>query len=125
MTIGNRRRGCCSAIVFAASLVFGDIAWGHVFPVHATPGAGAVLHEVPANVVITFDGLLEPIFSTLRVEDANGHEVAKAAAAADRPDATVLEVKLPALSPGVYHVYWSVVARDGHHTMGDYKFTLQ
>jgi hypothetical protein len=34
-------------------------------------------------------------------------------------------VSLPSLSPGTYRVIWSVVARDGHRTEGDYTFTIK
>jgi len=125
MKFGIRRILICGAIAIASCLIGSGAARSHAFPVRASPGAGAVVHVAPANVAITFDDLLEPLFSTVRVEDANGQEVAKAAAAADRPDATVLEVKLPSLGPGVYHVWWSAVARDGHRTIGDYTFTVQ
>src|SRR5262249_3664576 len=121
---GNRRL-MCAAIAVASYLAAIDTVSSHAFPVRATPGAGAVLRVAPTSIVITFDDLLEPIFSTLRIEDTNGKEIAKAAAAPDRSDASVLELKLPALSPGSYHVWWSVVARDGHRTVGDYTFTLQ
>ncbi len=125
MSFGIRRFAACAAIAIAGCLAGSDPARGHAFPVHATPGAGAVLGAAPPSVSITFDDMLEPIFSSVRVEDANGREVAKAPAAADRPDAAVLEVKLPSLGPGVYHVWWSAVARDGHRTVGDYTFTVK
>jgi methionine-rich copper-binding protein CopC len=37
----------------------------------------------------------------------------------------LLEVSLPSLPTGNYHVFWSVVARDGHRTEGDYTFTIK
>jgi copper resistance protein C len=125
MRIGNRRRLLCGAIAAAMVHVGSGNAWGHAFPVRAVPGAGATVHEPPPRVEIAFDHMLEPMFSNVRVEDAGGKQIAQAAATADRPDASVLEVKLPALSPGVYHVWWTAVARDGHRTVGDYTFTLQ
>jgi len=40
-------------------------------------------------------------------------------------DATLLEVSVPRLPPGKYRVIWSVVARDGHLTQGDYTFSIR
>ena len=40
-------------------------------------------------------------------------------------DTTLLEVSVPRLPPGKYRVIWSVVARDGHHTQGDYTFSIK
>jgi methionine-rich copper-binding protein CopC len=34
-------------------------------------------------------------------------------------------VSLPPLPPATYRVIWSVVARDGHRTEGDYAFTIK
>jgi methionine-rich copper-binding protein CopC len=100
-------------------------AWGHAFPDHESPSAGARLATAPASVRIHFNGDIEPVFSKLRVTDEHKQQIAKAAAAKNRSDPKLLEVKLPKLAPGVYHVWWSVVARDGHHTKGDYTFTVK
>ena len=40
-------------------------------------------------------------------------------------DGTLLEVGLPSLPAGRYRVFWSVVARDGHRTEGDFSFTVK
>lgn len=101
------------------------LAWGHVFPDHQSPGAGSVLSTSPRIVQIWFDGELEPIFSTIKVEDAGGHEIAKGAVAPGQPDTTQLQAPLPTLGPGIYQVKWSVVARDGHRTEGQYMFIIK
>jgi methionine-rich copper-binding protein CopC len=100
-------------------------AWGHAFPDHAEPRVGAVLSAPPTRVRIWFDGALEPAFSTLRVHDASGRQVDNGDGHVDPADATLLEVSLPPLAAGRYRVLWSVVARDGHRTEGDYSFTVQ
>ena len=107
------------------ALVAPGAAWSHAFPDHQTPGAGVVLKSSPAAVKIWFDGALEPIFSTLTVQDASGHVVAKGAVTAGEPDPTLLQAPLPKLGPGAYQVQWSVVARDGHRTEGRYTFIVQ
>ncbi len=103
-----------------------EAAWGHVFPEHAEPQVGATVTVSPTCVRIWFDGALEPAFSNLRVQDASGQQVDKGDVQVDPSDATLLEVNLlHPLYPGTYRVIWSVVARDGHRTEGDYTFTIK
>jgi hypothetical protein len=102
-----------------------ESASGHVFPVHAEPDVGATLSVAPTRVRIWFDGVLEPAFSTLRVEDASGKQADNRDTRVDPSDATVLEVSLPPLPSGTYRVIWSAVVRDGHRTQGDYTFTIK
>lgn len=111
----------CSLALCAAAPCW---AWAHAFPDHAEPRVGAVITISPALVRIWFDGVLEPLFSTLQVRDMNGQQVDRGEGHVDESDQTLLEVSLPPLSPGTYRVFWSVIARDGHRTQGDYTFTL-
>ena len=99
--------------------------WGHAFPERAEPRAGATVAAPPSHVRIWFDGALEPAFSSLRVQRADGKGVAVEEARVDPADATLLTARLPPLAPGTYRVLWNVVARDGHRTEGDYTFTVQ
>jgi methionine-rich copper-binding protein CopC len=100
-------------------------AWAHVFPDHSEPRVGHALDAAPPAVRIWFDGAIEPVFSTLRVEDAERRRVDRADAHVDPTDRTMLEVSLPPLAPGRYQVFWSVVARDGHRTEGSYPFRVK
>jgi copper resistance protein C len=112
-------------VVFGLWLAFAGLAWGHAFPDHQIPGAGSVLTASPHMVRIWFDGDLEPIFSTIDVEDSEGYVIAKAVVAPGQSDPTLLQVQLPRLGPGIYQVKWSVVARDGHRTEGQYTFSIK
>jgi copper resistance protein C len=100
-------------------------AWAHVFPDHSEPRVGHTLDAPPPAVRIWFDGAIEPVFSTVRVEDAERRRVDRGDAHVDPTDRTMLEVGLPALPPGRYQVFWSVVARDGHRTEGSYPFRVK
>ncbi len=102
-----------------------SLAWGHAFPDHAEPKVGTTVSISPAQVRIWFDGALEPEFSTLRVENEGGQRVDKGDGHVDKSDPTLLEASLLSLPPGTYRVTWSVVARDGHRTEGDYTFTIK
>jgi copper resistance protein C len=101
------------------------MAWGHAFPHHSEPKVGAILPVAPSRIRIWFDGALEPAFSRLHVQDATGQRVDTGDGHVDSADATLLEVNLRPLAPGPYRVTWSVVARDGHRTEGDFMFTIQ
>jgi len=112
----------CSLILFGWPLC---VAWGHAFPHHSEPKVGATMSVAPNRIRIWFDGALEPVFSSMHVQDAIGRRVDRGDGHVDSADATLLEVDLMPLDPGRYRVIWSVVARDGHRTEGDFMFTIQ
>jgi methionine-rich copper-binding protein CopC len=99
-------------------------ALAHAFPMQQTPGAGAELSEPPGKVSILFDAELEATFFSLRVVDASNHEVNAGTPHLAPDNNRLLETDLKTLGPGNYHVFWSVVSRDGHRTNGDYSFRV-
>jgi methionine-rich copper-binding protein CopC len=100
-------------------------ALGHAYPDHADPKVGSTISVTPARVRIWFDSDLEPVFSSIMVHTADGRMVSKGDGGVAASDPTLLEVSVPPLPPGKYIVIWSVVARDGHRTSGDYSFTIK
>ncbi len=112
-------------ILLVFSLVWSRPSVAHAFPEQAVPGAGAVLDRAPGAVTIYFDSELEPVFSTLIVKNAQGAQVSQGSGEVDSKNQAALSTKLSTNNKGTYHVYWSVIARDGHHTEGDYTFTVQ
>jgi methionine-rich copper-binding protein CopC len=112
-------------LAVAVLLLAPSWAAAHAFPDHSEPRVGHTLEASPPAVRIWFDGRIEPVFSTVRVEDADKRRVDKGDARVDPSDGTLLEVGLPPLAPGRYRVFWSVVARDGHRTDGDYPFRVK
>jgi len=113
--------------LLAAAMLLLAPSWAaaHAFPDHSEPRVGHTLEAAPPAVRIWFDGKIEPVFSTVRVEDADKRRVDKGDARVDPSDGTLLEVGLPPLAPGRYRVFWSVVARDGHRTEGDFPFRVK
>src|SRR5512142_1196034 len=101
------------------------VASAHAYPDHADPKVGSTVHVSPSIVRIWFDSALEPAFSSIMVHIDGGAMVDKRDGRVDPSDPSLLEISVPALPPGVYRVYWSVVARDGHRTSGDYTFTIK
>lgn len=98
----------------------------HAFPNNSSPHVGATLTTAPTQVKIWFDAEIEPVFSTLLVKNAAGKQVSVGKGKVDPTSHVLLETTLPnALAPGTYSVYWSVIAHDGHHTEGQFAFTLR
>jgi len=100
-------------------------AWSHAFPDHADPRVGATLDAAPATVRVWFDGEIEPVFSNIRVENGDRQRVDKGDGRVDPKDNRLLQVSLSPLAPGKYRVFWSVIARDGHRTEGDFPFRVK
>lgn len=106
-------------------LVLTPVAFAHAFPDHAEPKVGATVAAPPTRIRIWFDSALEPAFSTIRVQNASDKEVDNKDGRVNSSDVTLLEVTVPRLPAGSYRVIWSVVARDGHRTTGDYSFAIK
>jgi methionine-rich copper-binding protein CopC len=118
------RRLAARLSVFVVAALTAGTAWAHVFPKQQEPAAGTTVAS-PPYVRITFDGPLEPSFSSLQVTDAAGKQVNVAKAKVDPSRPAVMTVALPALAAGHYVVHWVAVASDGHRTHGDYPFDVK
>src|SRR5215470_774583 len=99
--------GLVVAIVLA--LVPGAV-WAHAFVKRSLPRSNTTISEPPEKVQIWFDGPVEPVFITVRVENSQKQRVDKGDARLSSTDNTLVEVGLPLLSPGRYRVLWNVVA---------------
>jgi methionine-rich copper-binding protein CopC len=100
------------------------LARAHAFPVRSDPRVGWTIPVSPAKVTIWFDGELEPAFSSITVYNSAKQQVDKGNSRVNDRDASVLEVDLPPLASGTYHVYWKVLAKDTHVTEGDFTFSV-
>jgi copper resistance protein C len=109
----------------SAILLFHTIAWSHAFVNRSEPRTGVTLGESPAQIRIWFDGPIESLFSTIRVENGDKQRIDKGNACVSSSDNRLLEVGLPSLPSGRYRVFWSVIARDGHRREGDFSFLIK
>ena len=117
---------CRLALVVVTGLpLLWDSAWAHAFVSRSEPRRGATLIEPPAQIRIWFDGPIEQLFATIRVENSDKRRVDKGDSRVSPSDNRLLEVGLPILPPGRYRVFWSVVARDGHRREGDFSFLIK
>ena len=110
-----------AVLLSCTSLLWAAAALAQAFPEESQPGVGAVLHQAPHQVRIRFDSRLEDVFSIIVVKDATGERIS-GRTKLDPDSLKTLEVSLPALKPGEYHVYWTALSWDGHRTKGDYVF---
>ena len=110
---------------FVLTIFFPSAAQCHVYPDSSSPAVGSVVTQAPKEIKIWFDGRLEAAFSGIRVMSEDSVEVDEKNSHVGKSNPVLLEVSLKDLNPGKYHVYWSAVARDGHHTYGDYIFTYK
>ncbi len=109
---------------FLIALAFPPVARGHAFPIRSEPRVGWTVADPPSKVTIWFDGGLEPVFSTITVYNSAKQQVDKGNSRVNGLDASVLEVDLTPLAPGIYHVYWKALAKDTHVTEGDFTFAV-
>ncbi|MHB1543318.1 MAG: copper resistance CopC family protein [Gammaproteobacteria bacterium] len=100
-------------------------AYAHAFPERSSPHVGAHLKAGPNTVKIWFDAGIEPIFSKLIVRSAQGQKVSVGPGFIPKGQHALLETRLKTLTPGIYFVYWSVIAFDGHHTEGRWYFRVK
>lgn len=98
-------------------------ASAHAFLKTATPAVGSTVSQPPSQVVIDFTEGVEPRFSTIEVQNAQGARVDTG-----RPHLVAgddhLAVGLKPLPPGSYTVTWHATATDTHKTQGKFNFTV-
>lgn len=101
-------------------------ATAHALVERSIPATGETLAQAPAVVSIVFDAELEPVFSKLIVKNEQGEKVSQGDGEIAPGNHKVLAARLaPSAGRGAYHVFWDVIARDGHRAKGDYVFTVK
>jgi hypothetical protein len=98
-------------------------AHAHAMLDHASPSVGSV-GPAPKSVTLSFTESLEPAFSTITVQNAQGVAVQSGKASVDPDDRRQLRVPLKPLQPGTYKVIWRVLSVDTHRTQGDFTFSV-
>ena len=118
-------RRCAAALVagaLAATLVAAP-ALAHSFLVEATPSSKDHVATSPKTVKLRFGGGVEPKYSKLTVENAEGKVLGEGAIGTpEKP--RELSMEAPELAPGKYVVRYRVLSVDGHIVEGNYEFTV-
>jgi methionine-rich copper-binding protein CopC len=109
-------------VFVALALLAATPAFAHAHLKAATPAENATVSTAPAEIVLEFSEAVEPEFSTIEVDDANGVRMDKGDAHRDAADARRLTVALQPLAPGTYKVVWHITSVDTHKTSGSYQF---
>lgn len=110
--------GLIAAFLFAG----GAPVLAHSFLVEATPSSKDHVAMPPKIVKLRFGGGVEPAYSTLSVEGADGKVVAEGAKGDPaKPRDLNLDVTTP-VAPGRYVVRYRVLSTDGHIVEGNYEF---
>ena len=94
----------------------------HVGLVSTTPADGTNVTEPPSEVVITFDGELDPEVSGFTVTDSAGAEVGTGIVDLEVADRDELRGDVEITEPGVYLVSWTAAGTDGHEETGEFRF---
>jgi methionine-rich copper-binding protein CopC len=111
-------------LLLPAMLLAASSAFAHAFLKNASPPVGSDIPVSPAVVTITFTEGVEPSFSTIEVQNAQGQRVDKADPHLVDGEQTKLAVNLPKLPAGTYKVIWHATSVDTHKTEGSFNFTV-
>lgn len=98
---------------------------GHVHLESTTPEAGDNLDDPPDEVVIEFDGELNPDASGFTVHGPGEGEVGAGEVDLSVADRNTLRGDVTITEPGIYTVEYSVVGEDGHEVAGEFSFGYQ
>jgi len=96
-------------------------ARAHAFLDHASPLVGSTVAAAPHEVSLWFTQELEPAFSSVEVNDANGARVDQGKA---QVAGNVMRIGLKPLPPGSYRVRWHALSVDTHKTEGSFSFRV-
>lgn len=118
------RSGLMAALAFAGAFS-AHAAFAHAYPKTATPAADSTVQTAPSEVAIEFDDELEPKFSSMLVQDANGVRVDDGHSHVTSDDPKHLVVGVKQLAAGLYKVVWHATDTDTHKTEGSYSFTIK
>lgn len=120
---GQRRplRAFFLALAFTAGFAASLPARAHSFLIEANPSSKDHVAAVPKLVKLRFGGAVDPKYSKLTIESADGKVLAEGSVGVpDKP--RELGVESPELSPGKYTVRFRVLSIDGHIVEGNYDF---
>ena len=108
----------------ALALLWGPaIAHAHAYLDHASPLVGSTVTSSPSEVRLWFTQSLEPKFTGAQVRSSSGAVVGTGGV--DAADPKQIVIRVHALPPGAYKVFWKVLSVDTHHTEGSFGFEVK
>lgn len=123
LTTSPRRAAGLFGVGALAAVLMAGSALAHSFLVEATPSSKDHVATSPKTIKLRFGGGVEPKYSKLTVENADGKVLGEGSIGApDKP--RELSMDSPELAPGKYVVRYRVLSVDGHVVEGNYEFTV-
>ncbi len=110
-------------VAFLAVALMGPRAWAHATLVSAEPGANTEV-AAPSVLQLHFSEAFEPKFSSFKLTDTDGTEVALKPVRLKDPKTLAATPAAP-LEPGLYTITWTTVGHDTHKRTGTYSFTVK
>jgi hypothetical protein len=101
-------------------------ALAHARLVKANPAVGSTVAAAPTRLWLKFNEVIRPAASGVKLTGPDGQGVVLSPLTKDPKDPTAVTAPTPAnLAPGLYKVEWKALSPDGHHTQGDFAFTVR
>lgn len=119
-----RRLAVLPALALAVALLAPAPVLAHAGLTSTTPADGEELTSPPDEVVMTFDGELDPEGSGFVVTDADGTEVGAGEVDLEVAERSEMRGAVDISAPGEYTVAWTSAAADGHPEEGTFSFTV-
>lgn len=120
-----RRMSLLPALTLAAALMAPAEVAAHAELASTSPADGDELTTPPDEVVMTFDGELDPENSHFVVTDAGGAEVGTGEVDLDVAERNEMRGAVDITEPGDYTVAWTSAAADGHPEEGTFSFSVR
>ncbi len=99
------------------------VAHAHAQLARAAPSVGGTVTSAPSEVRLWFTQALEPKFTTAQLRSTNGAVIGTGAV--DAADPKQIVIRVHALPPGSYKVFWKVLSVDTHRTEGSFGFEVK
>ena len=122
-----KNRAFLSLLLISTSFIYVPNASAHTVLIASDPVANSTIAQLPEQVTLTF---AEPLIvigkksiNTIRVVDPMGSTISTSTNTVK--GATLSNVLSPSMvMPGKFHVFFRVVAQDGHLVNGDFYFSI-
>ncbi len=101
-------------------------ALAHARLVKANPAVGSTVASAPTRIWLKFTEVIRPAASGVKLTGPDGHSTVLTPLTKDPKDPDAVSAPTPAnLAAGLYKVEWKALSPDGHHTQGDFGFTVR
>lgn len=114
-----------SAVFFLLLLLAPSPLSAHAYLVKSVPAQRAVLFRAPVKIQLWFNERLEPRYSSLTVNTAEGKPVEIGKTAVSAADPKQLAVSIKPLPAGHYLIKYRVLSVDGHVVQDQFPFTVK